>query len=361
MSHWRVLADDLTGALDTAAAFAGVQDVPVFLNAVVPESSAQAVQVVSTGTRDVTADHMAMALQTCLPWFTDPGHFSFKKIDSLLRGNSFAEVAWLLRHGAFDGVVFAPAFPAQGRFTQAGQHWAGAANASGAARETTDVLAAFAALDVPVSRGADMSQGGVLVPDVLCDADLDLLAAASRSPTARRWLWCGSAGLAWALARQWQLAPGSKPHADPTTASSGLTHLVTASRHPVLRAQLSTLRFESGGLQFLDLSSEQPLAADVAQAQLIQRTQSFVQSNARPDNLVVVGGDTLLALCRAAGAHSLQASASPRLGWGRARLQGGRWDGVTCYARSGAFGAPDDLSELLATFTVKFTAKETTP
>jgi hypothetical protein len=75
---------------------------------------------------------------------------------------------------------------------------------------------------------------------------------------------------------------------------------------------------------------------------------AIVTTRPRPTNLVVVGGDTLLALCRAADVRSLQASASPRAGWGRAHLVGGLWDGLTCYSRSGAFGPPDDLRALLA-------------
>ena len=69
----------------------------------------------------------------------------------------------------------------------------------------------------------------------------------------------------------------------------------------------------------------------------------------RPRTLVVVGGDTLLALCQALGATGLQSEvALPRAGWGCARMLGGRWDGLVCHTRSGAFGGPQDLLEVLA-------------
>jgi uncharacterized protein YgbK (DUF1537 family) len=323
MKLWRILADDLTGALDSAAAFTGAQDVPVFLKS--PNSPAS-IQAWATGSRDVPAASLPGVLHACLPWFTAPGTLAFKKVDSLLRGNSFAEVAWLLRHGGFDGVVFAPAYPAQGRLTQGGQHRVGS--------ETLDLHAALAAV------GVNIHSGSVRVPDVLCDADLDRLA---RHP-APRWLWCGSAGLAWALARQGQHAPTQSAPSTP-----GLTHTITASRHPVLRGQI-------GGLDLHDLSHPAPLPAAEAQALLQQRAQALVHTLPRPDNLVVVGGDTLLALCQAAGIHSLQAGSSPRSGWGRATLLGGPWHGVACYSRSGAFGAPDDLSALLAMLTAKETS-----
>nr|WP_315235860.1 four-carbon acid sugar kinase family protein [uncultured Albidiferax sp.] len=343
MKHWRILADDLTGALDTAAAFCGAQKVQVFLQ---PTASDAPVQAWATGSRDLPAHALPGMLLACLPWFTQPGHGAFKKVDSLLRGNSFAEVAWLLQHGGFAGVVFAPAFPAQGRFTQHGQHWVGAPHQPGLPRNAIAVHEAFAALGVPVRMGDDFSTGGLLVPDVTTDANLARLAQHSRQ--APGWLWCGSAGLAWALARQWGCAPETA-----TAPRPGLTHIVTASRHPVLRAQLAAIRTAA----LHDLASPHSLSAAEAQVQLQQRSQALVQALPCPDNLVVVGGDSLLALCQAAGTLGLHASASPRPGWGRAQLQGGLWHGATVYSRSGAFGAPDDLSALLASLT----EKETTP
>ena len=62
---------------------------------------------------------------------------------------------------------------------------------------------------------------------------------------------------------------------------------------------------------------------------------------------LVVGGDTLLGLCRAAGVQALLAQPAVRPGWGCARLQGGAWDGVPCYSRSGAFGGADDLLAMI--------------
>jgi len=358
---WRILADDLTGALDTAAAFSGRGDVPVFL---APPLSAAPVQAVATGTRDVRPEAMAATLQACLPWFTAPGYFAFKKIDSLLRGNSLAEVAWLLRHGGFDAAVFAPGFPVQGRFTRGGQHWVSKpSQAPGVPNQAMALLDAFAALGVEACIAhdlANMPAGGVLVPDVTCDAHLTELARMADDADAERWLWCGSAGLAWALARRAQRAPLHASLTSSTRSTSpSLTQVVTASRHPVLRGQLAAL--EAIGVHCADLASAEALAPDAAETALRERTRRLVATLPRPDKLVVIGGDTLLALCHAAGVQSLQAGPGPRSGWGAARLQGGVWHGVTCYSRSGAFGAPDDLSALLATLMVPSTEKEYTP
>ncbi|MDB5895421.1 MAG: hypothetical protein JWQ88_2952 [Rhodoferax sp.] len=416
--RWRILADDLTGALDTAAAFAQRGDVPVLLG---PGAVREApVQAVATGSRNLPVQAMEGALAAALPWFTGgPAGLRpaacFKKVDSLMRGNSFAEIAWLQRHGGFDGMVLAPAFPAQGRFTRHGRHWVGLphlpdhagqpGNAGlDAAQGAIDLVEALAAHGVKArvgNRPGDIEPGEVLVPDVTGDVDLARLAAWSvrtgqsgqsgQSGHPAKWLWCGSAGLAWALAAQANdmenanmghandkgrandkghandkgraheagpsdgavrtLQPGTGQGVQGVQGAQPLqplqrVQLVTASRHPVLRAQWASVAAQ--GVACADLAH--PVAVDsyVAAALLRQRTAELVAMSPRPDILVVVGGDTLLALCHAAGVQSLLASTCPRGGWGRARLCGGAWDGVTCYSRSGAFGAPDDLSALLA-------------
>lgn len=355
---WHVLADDLTGALDSAAAWAGTGEVPVFIDA--PGPSAQPVQVLATGTRDVPPARLPALLGPGLDWLLASGN-ALKKIDSLLRGNTFAEIAWLMRSGRFAGAVFAPAFPAQGRFTAQGHHWVAPPHQPGGPRthqHPGPLVQAFAEVGLKThisTQVQDVLQAGgqVVIPDLLSDADLDQLARLAQSPQAQPWLWCGSAGLALALARQ----DGASLQANSAPASSpvpGLTLVLTASRHPVLRAQWRQLPPADAHTALVDLADTQPLDPAVAQARLTQRMHTLVSTRPRPDALVVVGGDTLLALCQAAGVRSLQAGPSPRAGWGRARLVGGLWDGLHCYSRSGAFGPPDDLRALLASLNPSF-------
>ena len=66
-----------------------------------------------------------------------------------------------------------------------------------------------------------------------------------------------------------------------------------------------------------------------------------------PDALLVLGGDSLRALVRASGAAALHTGLALRPGWGRAVWSGGAWDGLAVDARSGAFGADDDLCQAL--------------
>lgn len=348
---WRILSDDLTGALDSAAAWAASDAVPVFLDQ--PQAAPQAVQCVVSGTRDLAPPELPSRLAPSLDWLAGSG-WAYKKIDSLLRGNSFAEIAWLLRSGRFEGAVFAPAFPAQGRFTANDRHWVAPPHQPQGPRThefAGSLHKALADAGLQAWRPEQVSQSlqramQVAVPDLLCDADLDALAALAHTPQARRWLWCGSAGLAWALARHEGRTAASAAHPPPPPAGPLL--LLTASRHPVLRAQLRGLDGLLPGLTLVDLADAEPLAPAEAQARLDQGMRELLATQQRPARLLVVGGDTLLALCRAAGVHSLLAGPSPRPGWGSARLCGGVWDGLSCWSRSGAFGADDDLRAALA-------------
>ena len=192
---WRILADDLTGALDSAAAFSGAGDVPVGLGDAYPTSGS--VQALSTGTRDVPSATLASSMANTTNWFTASSsihsspHFSFKKVDSLLRGNTFAEVAWWAKHGGFKGVIFAPALPAQGRFTRAGQHWVGPPRQpEGAALQPGLALEdAFAATGLSVQLTTHLllhlpETGGVIIPDAVTDNDLTQIAASSLAPKA---------------------------------------------------------------------------------------------------------------------------------------------------------------------------------
>ena len=350
MSPWHVLADDLTGALDTAVAWTQAGAVPVFLDA--PGVSERPVQVVVTGTRDMPVADLPARLQPSLDWLGASG-LAFKKIDSLLRGNTFAEIAWLLQSGRFAGAVLAPAFPAQGRFTAQDRHWVAPPHQPQGPRSHEfegSLTQALAAVGLRAHRPACVQDclqqpGQVAIPDLLTDRDLDQLARLAAQPQARPWLWCASAGLAWALARSEGLAAAKLPAPEPV---DGAILLLTATRHPVLREQLRQLGRPPAPVELIDLAAAEPLSPTEAQSRLAQDMQRLLASRARPAALVVVGGDTLLALCRAAGVRSLQAHPSPRAGWGCARLGGGPWDGLTCYSRSGAFGPSDDLRALLA-------------
>jgi len=372
----RILADDLTGALDSAAAFAGA--IPVHLDApAAGDTIGSGVSVVATATRDLPLEALAQKLGPSLAWLGGAG-IAFKKVDSLLRGNTFVEVAFAARAGGFERVVFAPAFPRQGRFTIDGRQCVVAPGRSADEREVVGAGApadAFAVLGLatagPDAAGETLS---VWIPEVRSDDDLLRIAASSKDPAARRWLWSGSAGLAHALAATHGLAAAAISAAPPE-AKPGPVLLVSASHHPVVRRQWDVLRAtERGAIMvtqgreaplraaframhqsfdcaMFDLSPARALAPRDAAALLARQAEAIVRQAPRPGALVVVGGDTLRALCLAAGVRTLLAHAPPLPGWGSASLVGGVWEGVPCYSRSGAFGDTDDLTTMVRLLT----------
>ena len=366
MSVIRILADDLTGALDTAAAFAG--EVPVFIDTPPAPGEvyfASAVSVVATPTRDVAPDDLPTHLQPVVDWLCS-ADLAYKKVDSLLRGNTFAEIAWLMAHGQFAGAVFAPAFPAQGRLTFDNRQWV-AKSGQALQAVASPLREAFAELQMRVRTSAE-SLGGrdVWIPEVRDDDDLDRVAAQNAATARQGYLWCGSAGLAHALARRNCLAPVGGA-ASSLPAGSGPSVLISASFQPVLYAQWEALKGalptpaiaerarreeidlaaslarEGAPHVRFDLSPRREMTPDESIALLQQNIRRIVDGLPQPGQLLIVGGDTLLAICRATGAQALLAGASIRTGWGGARLIGGVWDGVPCYSRSGAFGGADDL------------------
>ena len=364
----RILADDLTGALDTAAVFAG--PVPVYIDhpPADQEDAAAPIAALATGTRDIAPDSLPERLQPALDWLR-AGTVAYKKVDSLLRGNTFAETAWIAQHGSFNLTVFAPAFPAQGRITVDDRQWI--VRPDGTREDVaTPLIEAFSALNRRAcSSFANDGVCDTWIPEVLTDADLDRVVATVEHSAATSPLWCGSAGLANAQARRWHLAPdlGS---AALLPSGDGPTVLISASFQPTLKTQWARLcadrppaamarcaddgeiataldQARAGAEEvWLDLSPAERITPDEAATRLAAQIARIVDQLPRPGQLMVIGGDTLLALCRASGASALLAHPAVKPGWGCARLIGGAWHGVPCYSRSGAFGGPEDLEEM---------------
>lgn len=369
MKGVRILADDLTGALDCAAAFGA--GVPVHLNAVSGDHR-PAIEIVSTGTRDVEVSDLPTLLSPSLAWLQD-AQIAFKKVDSLLRGNTFEEVDWLARQGEFKGLAFVPAFPAQGRVTEGGQQW-------WVKSDGQKVAVASSIQDILVAKGWTVERGAVppvfntaqnsarlaWLPDVRSDEDMQAVAQCALKGSTQV-LWCGSAGLAQALALNMPQLVHQVPF-EKSKLQEGPLMLVSASHHAVTASQWHTLNQSKWAAQcrrahdvpqvldapisefptLLDLSASTPLAVEEAAALLDQQTHKIAHNAPQPRALVVVGGDTLLALCKALGATGLESDTPlARPGWGCARMLGGRWDGLTCHTRSGAFGDANDLLEVI--------------
>lgn len=361
-----LIADDLTGALDTAAQFAtATSPIPVCWRSQ-PQSATATGIAMDSGTREATRDEARLRVATIaagLPRL--PGMLHYAKLDSLLRGHAGAEIAAWVSAITPVHVIVAPAFPYQGRITRGGIQLAAGNDGHSWTPAASDLRDDLEREGLPVqlrSPGAAVP-AGISLWDAETDADLDAIAAAGLSVNGRV-LWCGSSGLAGALARQLGIvgsaaAPVRLPR--PILGLFGTNHPAMAAQLAVCSDHVLTLpdgsptsaaavaqRLDNVGLALATLALPDGLARTDA-AQRIER--EFARLVARldpPGTLVVAGGETLRGLCLALGADWLDLDGHVWPGVPCSVLRGGRFDGIRVVSKSGAFGDPALLRRLLA-------------
>lgn len=359
----RIIADDLTGALDTAAPL-----VPLAGPIAVLWSQAAAQRrgsfALDTETRDAPPEPAHN------PWwrYFAGADLAYKKLDSLLRGRTAEEIAECLLSRLFASAVIAPAFPAQQRITRGGrQYWRKTAAETWQAVEC-DLLGELPARGVPLrlaASAAALRDRGFFLCDAESETDLAAIVVSGRR-LAPPVLWCGSAGLARALATGKEARPPS-PLAPPLL-------MVVGSHHPVTCTQIDRVRREAADvvidLDPTDLGALAPALSRVVAALDIWRCAALVvalpdgtgreiaapayrRTFARaasdlppPGSLLVTGGATLHQLVQALGARSLLVTGELAPGIPCSTLDGGAWPGMQVVSKSGAFGAPDLLIRL---------------
>ncbi len=333
MTRFRLLADDLTGALDTAAKFRPMLGpVPVGW----ADDPTQPVLALDSATRELDVATARARVGALAPMLAG-ADLAFKKLDSLLRGHTAAELAACAASGAFNAVVIAPAFPAQGRITRGGRQLAHGQDVG------VDLAAGLAAEGVPVARrrpGDDLPPG-VSLWDAETEADLAAIATRRRG----RVLWCGTAGLAGALVTGTTPLVAALPR--PVVALIG-------SEHPVARAQVAECRKRvtlPGGTvgdgAVVTVALPAGTAREEAARHIAAALAALLHRMDRPGTLIVAGGETLRAVCAALDADGLVVDGEVAAGVPASRLSGGRWDGLRIVSKSGAFGEPGLLARLL--------------
>lgn len=201
MTLLRLLADDLTGALDTAAEFVGLcGPLDVSWTETLPSSLTGSL-VIDSGTRERDRSQVLPIMERLVP-VLDGASIAFKKVDSLMRGEWAAELAVCLRANKWTSCIVAPAFAYQGRRTRDGQQFARAQDGSWlpVGRNIFEQLAAEGIEARPGHPGAVLSSG-VTVYDAESEEDLDRVVAAGRRAMAPR---CGSAAVVWRV--RWHAA-----------------------------------------------------------------------------------------------------------------------------------------------------------
>lgn len=119
-----IIADDLTGACDTGVqlAAAGYPASAVIDASCLPSEFSKSAIAVNTGSRDLDAKEAAARVRDTAKalWPFQFEHY-YKKVDSLLRGSVFAEIAACMEALGPDYCLLAPAYPDNGRILAGGE------------------------------------------------------------------------------------------------------------------------------------------------------------------------------------------------------------------------------------------------
>lgn len=340
-----IVADDLTGALDTGTPFveAGLSVAVAIEADAIPEALAAGtdVVVVNTASRALApaeaeegVRQAGEALRAAAP------DIVMKKIDSRLKGNVAAESRALAEVFGHHRIVLAPAIPDQGR-------------------ATVDGMVVGRGVDAPISVAAlfGANERSVAVADAASDDDLDGIA---RLHDWTSTLAVGARGIGLALAR----LVGTS-HRRPDFFSTPNTLFAFGSRDPITAAQTELLMASGrlGGTIDADqgalhapkapmlpalLRCSGDMASDSeAVARLFARGVKAIIEESRPEMLVVGGGDTALAVFREMGVRVLfpRGEIEPGVPWFEVVGDDGRT--LRCAVKSGGFGQPDSLLRVI--------------
>ena len=288
----------------------------------------------------------------------DAAESAFKKLDSLLRGHIAAEIAACL--AGFHHCVIAPGLPVPGPHRPAtGVKWR-AGGLTGGASSARDLAGSLRRLKASriACRPGDAAPAGVSLWDAETDDDLAAVVAAAAGLPGRV-LWCGSGGLAGALAAN---APVPSPALLPTPILA-----LVGSDHAASVAQLS-----AAWKQVLRIARGSPDEAASIARRLTAPTPPS-PSCCRPESNAPPAPATSKLPRRSAGhprpsRHLVLSAAARRSAASATRsapkawrwtaklvpgvpasvMLGGRWDGLRVLSKSGAFGDSGLLLRLLA-------------
>jgi uncharacterized protein YgbK (DUF1537 family) len=388
-----IVADDLTGSLDTAGPFAQ-QGLTTMVVAQPLDSDADAVsdaRVVSinTDSRHLQADAAADRVERCVRHFSRQRFdIVFKKIDSTLRGNVATETLALMNACDRKHALIAPAFPAQGRTVVDGiVHVDGVPlGKTGFASDALSPpplkpLGALFAEYVGAQRVGRWRHDeplrfpdeGVVVADADSDEDMSELYS-KVSAIAVQTLLVGSAGLGLTLARNLQVAPVALQ----AQASDFAKSFESVSLEPVvfvvgsraarsreqveqIRAHANTVVLEApNGIlasipclgtarQIVLLAVADPLAGDadsVEVARRLARAGLNVADDIGAGAIVVTGGDTAIAVLEASKCAVIDVGGNLMAGIPYARF---RHDGraILLVTKAGGFGTRDTLVDIV--------------
>lgn len=403
-----IIADDLTGACDTALQFfnEGLSAVVALSDVGNNPTGADAVAV-STNSRNCAPDEAYRKVTNSVNQMRAAGIDSFyKKIDSALRGNIGSELDALMDTLAAEVVIVSSAFPAQNRTVEHGNLYVNGQPLTDTAlgRETSvescavveiisrTTQSAVQNINLNVIRsGADRLKQElqaavtagyrILVCDAVTNKDLDEIAGILDTyilERRSRWQGAGSAGLAAATARLHSpVSHRAKRRA--LLLREGGRLVVVGSQHPTARAQLEWLQrtytvrvialsadalcsghanevgrvaqevkrdLLAGTDVALTTESSNALPRDSQTAQALAEAMGEILSGSSLPlaALMVVGGDTAMGILAALEAESAEVIAEAEPGVPVLALQGGRYPDLPLITKAGSFGNRKSLA-----------------
>jgi D-threonate/D-erythronate kinase len=345
-----ILADDLTGACDSAASFLGSErSAWVWLRDRTVSANAANVWSFSTESRNQTPVVAGERVKKLIEGLAGlpPSTLFFKKVDSAGRGCFAEEMAAASTSMGADLVVYSPSFPEMGRLVLNG--YLHVHDGTGERRKTPihDLVPQHMHPSIGlIQRGTDMlveqslrREAGAGKHLLVCDAseseDLErLVRVASRLP--QRLLWAGSAGLGRELARV--LSSSTSMLRGTRVPVRGRTLIITGSSHPVTQLQLDRLT---------TVMSKSSLPCVTIQVRYGESSDDNLRKAFREagtvGSLVLTGGDTAATVLRALGAEAIEIAGEVTVGvpWGI--LHGGLANGCVVVTKSGGFGSENAL------------------
>jgi uncharacterized protein YgbK (DUF1537 family) len=391
MRQFGILADDLTGSMDTGLQFL-YTGLPVVVHLRPGQVGAGTIPVLDTESRH--DDSKAASARARRAARLLEGRVIYKKIDSTLRGNIGPELEAVIDELHLDKALVCPAFPAGGRTMRDGHLLVrglplrGTDFAADPLCPPTDHVPSLlqdqcqravghVGLDT-VAQGVEAllaelgkQPGEIVVVDAGSDTHLGVIAsaAAQLGPSC---VSCGSAGLAQALSAG--LGCASSPKA-PSRARGpqGPVLVVAGSRREETARQIEMAL--SGVEAWLveidpqDLTGSLPRAVAMASQRLASGLDTIVTPAFRPyiphqedavarhlgevaarlatsralSGLVLTGGAVAFSVCRALGIARIEIETELAPGVPSGKVLGGSLDGLRLVTKAGGFGDADTL------------------
>lgn len=354
-----IIADDLTGALDSSVAFSG-RGLTV-LCALSPAHVAEAIKrdpdvlCISTNTREETEEQAIKALVAIQAhcdhhpeWLNA---ILLKKVDSRLKGHVAAEVAFLAQNRT--KVAVTPAIPRLGRFVKSGA-----------------ICGAGIPVPIDVAKTSGRPSGDII--NCATDADIDDAIADMPQDT----LFVGAAGLAEALARRFTPLPTGERMPDleaPALFAIGSRDPITLDQVAALldcrdnKTSQSNLRQQNAAHVPIDIThlkapngvlgttahqkadclllqltpGQETINVQTAAASFATSATSLVKSLC-PGTLLASGGETAAAIARQLGCGLLRVEGEVLPGLPLSTMVDGR-PGLKVITKSGGFGTRETL------------------